>query len=84
MISLEECKAYLSECQALPAEAKLSLGRATAVMAVCHAWLALRDAVLQFVSGKSARLQDATGSAGTPMTSRVVHFPAATARPSES
>jgi hypothetical protein len=46
MISLEDCKAYLSECQALAAEAKLSLRRATAVLAVCDAWLALRDAIL--------------------------------------
>ena len=36
MISLEDCKAYLSECQALAEEAKLSLRRATAVIAVCH------------------------------------------------
>ena len=48
MISLKECKAYLNECQALAAEAKLSLRRATAVMAVCHAWLALRDAVRKY------------------------------------
>ena len=44
MISLEKCEAYLNECQALGAEGKLTLRRATAVMAVCHAWLALRDA----------------------------------------
>jgi hypothetical protein len=45
MITLEDCKVYLSECQALAAEAKPSLRRATAVMAVCDAWLALRDAI---------------------------------------
>jgi hypothetical protein len=45
MISLKQCEAYLNECQALAAETKLSLRRATAGMAVCHAWLALRDAV---------------------------------------
>jgi hypothetical protein len=48
MISLEDCKAYLSECQALAAEGKLSLRRATAVMAVCNAWLALRDAIFTY------------------------------------
>jgi hypothetical protein len=48
MISLEDCKAYLSECQALAAEGKLSLRRATAVMAVCDAWLVLRDAIFTY------------------------------------
>ena len=48
MISLEDCKAYLSECQALSEEAKLSLRRATAVIAVCHAWLALREAIFTY------------------------------------
>ena len=48
MISLEKCEAYLNECQALGAEAKLSLRRATAVMAICHAWLALSDAVRKY------------------------------------
>ena len=37
MISLEKCKAYLNDCQARGAESKLTLRRATAVMAVCHA-----------------------------------------------
>ena len=48
MISLEKCEAYLNECQALGAEGKLTLRRATAVMAVCHAWLALSDAVREY------------------------------------
>jgi hypothetical protein len=38
--------AHLSDCEALAAKGKLTLRRATAVLAVCHAWLALRDAVL--------------------------------------
>ena len=33
MISLEKCEAYLNECQALGAEGKLTLRRATAVSA---------------------------------------------------
>ena len=48
MVSLEKCVAYLSECEALGAEGKLTLRRATAVMAVCHAWLALSDAVSKY------------------------------------
>ena len=48
MISLKQCQAYLNECEALGAEAKLTLRRATAVMAVCHAWLALSDAVRKY------------------------------------
>jgi len=48
VISLEKCGAYLNECQALGAEGKLTLRRATAVMAVCHAWLALSDAVREY------------------------------------
>ena len=48
MISLEKCEGYLNECQALGAEGKLTLRRATAVMAVCHAWLALSDAVHKY------------------------------------
>ena len=48
MISLEKCEAYLNQCQALGVEGKLTLRRATAVMAVCHAWLALSDAVREY------------------------------------
>jgi hypothetical protein len=46
MITLKQCMAHLSDCEALAAKGKLTLRRATAVLAVCHAWLALRDAVL--------------------------------------
>lgn len=48
MISLKQCQAYLNECDALGVEAKLTLRRATAVLAVCHAWLALHDAVRKY------------------------------------
>ena len=48
MISLKQCQAYLNECEALAADAKLSVRRATAVIAVCHAWLALSDAVRKY------------------------------------
>ena len=45
MISLKQCVAYLNDCEALAAKGKLTLRRATAVLVVCHAWLALHDAV---------------------------------------
>jgi len=48
MITLKQCMAHLSDCEALAAKGKLTLRRATAVLAVCHAWLALRDAVLKY------------------------------------
>lgn len=48
MITLKQCVAHLSDCEALAAKGKLTLRRATAVLAVCHAWLALRDAVRKY------------------------------------
>ena len=48
MISLKQCVAYLNNCEALAAKGKLTLRRATAVLAVCHAWLALHDAVRKY------------------------------------
>ena len=48
MISLKQCVAYLNDCEALAAKVKLTLRRATAVLAVCHAWLALHDAVRKY------------------------------------
>jgi hypothetical protein len=45
MIPLKQCVAHLSDCEALAAKGKLTLRRATAVLLVCHAWLALHDAV---------------------------------------
>ena len=48
MITLKQCMAHLSDCEALAAKGKLTLRRATAVMAVCHAWLALSDAVREY------------------------------------
>ena len=48
MITLKQCVAHLSDCEALAAKGKLTLRRATAVLAVCHAWLALHDAVCKY------------------------------------
>jgi hypothetical protein len=48
MLSLEQCEAYLNECEVLGAEGKLTLRRATAVMGVCHAWFALSDAIREY------------------------------------
>jgi hypothetical protein len=61
MIPLEDCKAYLSECHALSEEAKLSLRRATAVIALCHAWLTLREAIFTYET--IAAEEDACSSA---------------------
>jgi hypothetical protein len=44
MITLKQCMAHLSDCEASAAKGELTLRRATAVLAVCHTWLALRDA----------------------------------------
>ena len=48
MISLKQCEAYLNNSEALAAKGKLTLRRATADLAVCHAWLALHDAVRKY------------------------------------
>ena len=48
MITLKQCVARLSDCEALAAKGELTLRRATAVLAVCHTWLALRDAVRKY------------------------------------
>jgi hypothetical protein len=48
MITLKQCMAHLSDCEASAAKGKLTLRRATAVLAVCHTWLALRDAVRKY------------------------------------
>ena len=47
MISIEKCEAYLTSAKPWERK-KLTLRRATAVMAVCHAWLALSDAVREY------------------------------------
>lgn len=41
MITSEQCKAYLEECRELGSEPNISNQRATAIMAICRAWIAL-------------------------------------------
>ena len=50
MITLKQCMAHLSDCEALAAKGKLTLGRATAVLAVCNAWFVLHYAVRKYKS----------------------------------
>jgi hypothetical protein len=52
-ISEAECKRYLAECQMLGTNPDISMRRAIAVMAVCHAWTVLTRAVADTrLSGK--------------------------------
>jgi hypothetical protein len=41
MITAEECKRHLAECQALGSAPHLTIRRATAIMAICRAWFVL-------------------------------------------
>ena len=46
MITAEQCKTYLEECKVLGSAPDISTRRATAVMAVCHAWSRSRVSLL--------------------------------------
>jgi hypothetical protein len=48
MISSECCKRYLSQCQELGSAPGISIRRATAVMAVCRAWVMLGREVAHY------------------------------------
>jgi uncharacterized protein related to proFAR isomerase len=48
MISADECKTRLIDCQTLGTSADISIERATAVMAVCRAWVVLGGAVARY------------------------------------
>jgi hypothetical protein len=48
MITITECKSRLTECQVLSRDNNISIRRATAVMAVCHAWLAMGQVVAAY------------------------------------
>jgi hypothetical protein len=37
MITSEQCKTYLTECELMGAASQISIQRATAIMGVCHA-----------------------------------------------
>jgi hypothetical protein len=48
MITLAECKAHLSECQALGTDPNISVRRATAIMAIAVAWGSVARAVAEY------------------------------------
>jgi hypothetical protein len=45
MITAIQCKAHMDECKVLGAAPEISIQRATAVMAVCRAWLEMSRVV---------------------------------------
>ena len=45
MITTIQCKAYVDECKVLGAAPKISIKRATAIMAVCRTWLEMSRVV---------------------------------------
>jgi|RhiMethySRZTD1v2_1073278.scaffolds.fasta_scaffold237704_2 hypothetical protein len=48
MITVIECKAYLDECKVLGAAPEITIERATAIMAVCRAWLEMSRVVARY------------------------------------
>ena len=41
MITSEQCRTYLSECEVMGTSPEISVQRATAIMGICHALTAL-------------------------------------------
>lgn len=48
MITSEQCQSYLDECRKLGGAPDISLRRATALMAICRAWVALSRAIAHY------------------------------------
>jgi hypothetical protein len=48
MITTTQCDAHINECRSLGTEPNISIQRATAIMAVCRGWLALRTQVVRY------------------------------------
>jgi hypothetical protein len=48
MITSEQCKAYLDECRELGRAPDVSPRRATAIMAICRAWVMLSREVARY------------------------------------
>jgi hypothetical protein len=48
MITSEQCKAYITECDVMGTSLKISIQRATAVMGICHALQALQERLLRY------------------------------------
>lgn len=48
MITSEQCKAHLDECRKLGGAPAISPRRATAIMAICRAWVTLSREVARY------------------------------------
>jgi hypothetical protein len=48
MITSEQCKAYLTECKVLGTSRGISIQRATAIMGICHALVALAQRLKRY------------------------------------
>ena len=48
MITSEQCKAYLTECEVMGTSSEISIERATAIMGVCHALVALAQRLKRY------------------------------------
>jgi hypothetical protein len=48
MITLPQCDSYANECRSLATSPDCSIQRATALMAVCRAWLMLREHLARY------------------------------------
>ncbi len=50
MITSAECRARLSECKELGCDPNISMQRATAIMGVCRAWIAMDQRVAEYTA----------------------------------
>jgi hypothetical protein len=48
MITAVECKAHQLECQVQGTDPEIPMRRSVAIMAVCHAWIAMSRAVAEY------------------------------------
>jgi hypothetical protein len=48
MITSEQCKTYLTECEAMKNSPEISIQRATAIMGVCYALTALAQRLKRY------------------------------------
>jgi hypothetical protein len=48
MITSEQCKTYLDECRELGCVRNISNQRATAIMAICRAWIMLSREIARY------------------------------------
>ncbi|MEA2979011.1 MAG: hypothetical protein QOF91_3712 [Alphaproteobacteria bacterium] len=48
MITSEQCKTYLTECEVMGSSPEISIQRATALMGICHALAALAQRLKRY------------------------------------